>query len=161
MTQEELDALMAGDIDETNNEPETVELNSDEHLVTELHDVTKDSEVKATEIMDKLDMVLNEADAAEKCIKEDETEKALILINDIRNTIFDAMSIMQYQDIHRQKIERVMNTMRTISDIMNNTLSSIDGKSKSFAPSAKHIAGDDNETMDDDELQALIAQMGN
>ena len=71
------------------------------------------------------------------------------------------MSIMQYQDIHRQKIERVINTMRSISQLMSHTLDSV--SPQSFAPSAKHISGDDDtsDLVDDAELEALIAQMGN
>ena len=69
------------------------------------------------------------------------------------------MSTMQYQDIHRQKIERVINTMREISNMMNDVLEGI--PTSGYVPSAKHIAGDrDTEDLvDNEELEKLIAQM--
>jgi hypothetical protein len=67
------------------------------------------------------------------------------------------MSMMQYQDIHRQKIERVINTMVNISTMMNNTLQDV----VNIAPSAKHIDDEDGDSVSDDELAELIAKMGN
>jgi vacuolar-type H+-ATPase subunit I/STV1 len=163
MTQEELDALMAGDLDLDSIEEEKKEFEdkkdghehrnlNDSDLVAELGSVTSDSEKKASEVFDKLEEVLALID------KSDENEENYKDINnDIRNIIFETMSVMQYQDIHRQKIERVINTMRSISQLMNHSLGSV---SNTFAPSAKHIAGDENDdAMDSDELEALIKQM--
>jgi hypothetical protein len=162
MTQEELDVLMASDnLDEISQEEEPKKENEHHeyaNMAGQLNSVTVDSEKKATEIMTMLDQVLAELDANEICIKEKDEDKSLIIINDIRNMIFEIMSVMQYQDIHRQKIERVMNTMIDISQMMTTTLGSI-GIQK--APQAKHIDSDDGETIDDDELAKLIAQMGN
>ena len=170
MTQEEMDALMAG-----GNEviEETITNNSSGHkekeldggdMVQELGSVTADSEVKATEIFDKLDSILEMIDSVEASVKEDNKENTLTKLTDMRNTIFSTMDIMQYQDIHRQKIERVINTMRSIAKVMNQSLNGIDSSDNedtNFAPSAKHIAGDDDDDqVDDDELAALIASMG-
>lgn len=166
MTQEELDALMAGDLDldaieEEKKELKKIEDETDGHehkdlddtdLVAELGSVTSDSEKKASEVFDKLDQVLALVD------KSDENPETYKEVNaEIRNIIFETMSVMQYQDIHRQKIERVINTMRSISQIMNHSLGSVTG----FAPSAKHISGDKDtdDVMDNDELEALIKQM--
>ena len=170
MTQDELDALMAGDVDlETlGDDVKKMEEKEDKidghphkhfddsHIVAELGEVTADSEVKATEIFDKLDAVLIKLEEMEKL-----PEKSDEIITDIKNVIFETMSIMQYQDIHRQKIERVMNTMRSISQLMSHTLDSV--APQKFAPSAKHISGDSDtsDLVDDDELAALVAQMGN
>jgi len=170
MTQDELDALMAGDVDLDSLEHDVKEMEKkedkkdghdhkhydDNHLVSQLGEVTQESEVKATEIFDKLDGVLMKLEEIEK-----NPENAAALAADSKNVIFEIMSIMQYQDIHRQKIERVINTMRSISQLMSHTLDSV--SPKSFAPSAKHISGD-NDTSDlvgDSELEALIAEMGN
>jgi len=169
MTQDELDALMAGDVDLDSLE-EDVKKNEkiedkkdghphkhydDNHLVSQLGEVTQDSEVKATEIFDKLDLVLIKLEELEKS-PQDPAQ----IINDSKNIIFEIMSIMQYQDIHRQKIERVINTMRSISQLMSHTLGTV--SSQDFAPSAKHISGDEDtsDLVGDDELEALIAQMG-
>lgn len=167
MTQEELDALMAGDIDIDSIEEEKEILHKkedekdghehkhmdDTDLVAELGSVTSDSEKKASEVFDHLDQILTLLD------KADENPEAYKEVNtEIRNVVFETMSIMQYQDIHRQKIERVINTMRSISQIMNHSLNSVDN---SFAPSAKHISGDNDtdDLMDNEELEALISQM--
>ena len=40
------------------------------------------------------------------------------------DTVMNIMDIMQYQDIHRQKIERVINVMRALSTYMNHLFSS-------------------------------------
>lgn len=166
MTQDELDALMAGELDldsieEEKKEQKEIEDKKDGHahkdfddtdLVAELGSVTSDSEKKATEVFDRLDNVLTLLDKSDEDIAN-----AKDINNEIRNIIFETMSIMQYQDIHRQKIERVINTMRSISQLMNHSLNSV---SETYAPSAKHIAGDaDDDVMDDDELEALIKQM--
>ena len=161
MTQEELDILMNSDnLEEISIEESAPqnELKQDEAMVNQLSSVTIDSEKKATEIMTKLDQVLAEIDASEVCIKEKSEEKALIILDDVRNIVFDIMSVMQYQDIHRQKIERVMNTMMDISALMSNTL---DGVVPKVAPSAKHIDDNDGEAIDEDELAKLISQMAN
>jgi len=169
MTQDELDALMAGDIDleSLDEDVKKMEKKEDEkdghehkhyddnHLVSQLGEVTQESEMKATEIFDKLDIVLVKLEEMEK-----NADDAPTLIADSKNIIFEIMSIMQYQDIHRQKIERVINTMRSISQLMSHTLDSV--SPQNFAPSAKHIPGDKDTTdlVGDDELEALIAQMG-
>ncbi len=224
MTQEELDALMAGDLDdeiallEDNSEPkeETIsddvsenyklEANSkwppppptDDHkVVSQLDDVTKDSEKKATEIFDKLEIVNN-------CMMDIESDAQLILETLKKNIdIFDKLSsnfttietfqnslqqnreavakiesiishdqmgmdeimmimdVMQYQDIHRQKIERVVNVMRALSSYMNSLFHS-DVEDSSRVASANHIHGDNSEAlMDEDDIEALIANFGN
>jgi len=169
MTQDELDALMAGDVDLDSLDHDVKEMEkkediqdghehkhyNDNHLVSQLGEVTQESEMKATEIFDKLDTILVKLDEMDKA--EDKTKST----GEIRDIIFETMSIMQYQDIHRQKIERVINTMRSISQLMSHTLDSV--SPKAHAPSAKHISGDNDtsDLMDESELEALIAQMGN
>lgn len=166
MTQEELDALMASDnLDEISEEflQDEVEdcscVSKDANMAGQLSSVTVDSEKKATEIMTMLDQILAELDASGECIKEKNEDKALLILDDIRNMVFEIMSTMQYQDIHRQKIERVMNTMIDISQMMATTLDGI-GMVPKKAPEAKHIDADDGESVNDEELATLIAQMG-
>jgi hypothetical protein len=157
MTQLELDALMnAENLDEIIQEEPQKDLDEND-MVHQLSSVTVDSEKKATEIMAQLDQVLVELDAIGTCIDDNEGEKAKVIVEDIKNIIFDTMSMMQYQDIHRQKIERVINTMVSISTMMNNTLQDV----VNIAPSAKHIDDEDGDSVSDDELAELIAKMGN
>lgn len=150
MTQEELDALMAGDI---TAEVDTSTDDSHHHdMAEQLGSVTKESEVKATEIFDKLESILDITGNLKNSL-----ENLPDGLNSIETIVMDIMATMQYQDIHRQKIERVINNMRSISKLMNQTLHIVDDD---IAPSAKHIAGDStSDLMSDEELEALIASM--
>jgi hypothetical protein len=85
------------------------------------------------------------------------------VMNNLGNIGMNTMSIMdmmQYQDIHRQKIERVINIMRALSNYMNKLFEGkIDDEKR--VGSAKHIHGDENnDLVDDDEIEALIATFG-
>jgi len=74
--------------------------------------------------------------------------------------IFRVMDIMQYQDIHRQKIERVINIMRALIKYMNKLFEgSIEDEKR--VQSAKHIHGDEgNEVLSEEDIEALLDQFG-
>jgi hypothetical protein len=217
MTQEELDALMAGEIDDLDDvednvneetEPNENEENQDgegqevypppadekHKVVAQLDEVTKESEEKATQILDIMDNIsASMADAVDELndvLKFLEHEKELFTklsnnfphiktfkeelnrVNEMiekvgkaiesgeatQDEIMMAMDIMQYQDIHRQKIERVINIMRALIKYMNRLFEGkIDDKER--VKSANHIHGDENEEIvDEDDIEALIAQ---
>ena len=230
MTQEELDALMNGDVDidspnsseefsvseETatsegaiveNMKSTDYQLNHDtlwpppppneEHkVVHQLDDVTKDSEEKATEMMDKLESISNFfADSetllsdlnhvfdknidiftklAERFPNVESFNEALKINKDIKektkemgenlqsgqDEVMMAMDAMQYQDIHRQKIERVINVMRALSRYMSSLFEGkIDDKKR--VSSAVHIDGDSTaDVVSNDDIEALIASLG-
>ncbi len=111
------------------------------NIVSQLCEVMEESEKMSLEVMDHLDIVL---------LKLDELKESKNTNNDIdgiKNNIFMILEAMQSQDASRQKIERVINH--------------INPENGKFASSAKHLAGDDNnDVVDDDELAALIASMG-
>ena len=68
------------------------------------------------------------------------------------------MDIMQYQDIHRQKIERVINVMRALAKYMNTLFEGKIDDDKRVS-SATHIAGDThNELASTDDIEALLDQ---
>jgi 23S rRNA U2552 (ribose-2'-O)-methylase RlmE/FtsJ len=80
----------------------------------------------------------------------------------INMNVMTAMDTMQYQDIHRQKIERVINIMRALSNYMNKLFEGKVDDDKRVS-SAKHIHGDvtDNKDIaDEDDIEALIASFG-
>lgn len=81
-------------------------------------------------------------------------------LSNIGMNTLSAMDMMQYQDIHRQKIERVINIMRALSNYMNKLFEGkIDDEKR--VSSAKHIHGDENnDVADDDDIEALIAAFG-
>lgn len=70
--------------------------------------------------------------------------------------IFQAMELMQFNDINRQKIERVMAVIRKLSMYLNNLFED-DGTSNNVAV-AKHIHGDHSSDLAGDDLDKLIAE---
>jgi hypothetical protein len=219
MTQEELDALMAGgldDIDKTeevkNETPENEKIENEikdedesvmpppadekHKVVAQLDEVTKESEEKAVQILEKMDeisaTISNTNEKIQKIIEflneqkelfiklhnafphikkfEEELKKIdeiIEIANEIQkeneiaeNEIFTVMNIMQYQDIHRQKIERVINIMRALIKYMNRLF---EGKVEDDArvKSAKHLHGDENEEIvSDEDIEKLLAEFG-
>ncbi len=85
----------------------------------------------------------------------------LEILQNSGNSIMSVMDIMQYQDIHRQKIERVINVMRALSRYMNTLFEGkIDDDNR--VSSAQHIAGDEhNDIASSDDIEALLEQFGN
>lgn len=210
MTQEELDALMK--IGEELNEPEneTQEAQeskenelpswsppppSQEHkVVHQLDEVTRDSEEKAIEMMDRLEAIgkffshceVNLDGIKESIAKNVElftllnqkfphiqtfknaleqnanaikaSDDTLKLLQQGQDEVFVSMDAMQYQDIHRQKIERAVNVMRALNRYMNSLLEGKIDDNKRVS-SAVHIAGDDKEVMKDDDIEDLIASL--
>ena len=243
MTQEELDALMAGELDDMQDdasdalamdESEAVEDTSlvdsdapntekekatqqlmqeyrtsstvswppppptDDHkMVHQLDDVTKDSELKATQVFDKLETINNfmmsAEDNAKEVIKQIESNIALFetlvakfpkieqfqkalednqemkgRVEDIlmsaqmaEDEVMMTMDVMQYQDIHRQKIERVINVMRALSKYMNALFEGKKDDDKRVS-SAVHIHGDTSteDVVTSEDIEALIASLG-
>jgi chemotaxis regulatin CheY-phosphate phosphatase CheZ len=76
-------------------------------------------------------------------------------LNDINNQIFNAMDLMQFHDINRQKIERVMAVIKKLSTYLNGLFE--DDSDKPEIQIARHISGDSNDTVDADDLEDLIA----
>ncbi len=244
MTQEELDALMNGDmgeLDDTSDDnldaeetvedsvededieevvqEDDVEVSSSSHvpdgysektadawpmpatdenkMVHQLDDVTKESEEKATEIFDIIEVISGDLMDREGSVNNiadiinsnielfntlhskfpdveafkvqlDKNQVALGEVNDVLETlqnsgdsIMNVMDIMQYQDIHRQKIERVINVMRALSRYMNTLFEGkVDDEKR--VSSAQHIIGDThNDVASTDDIEALLEQFGN
>jgi len=164
-------------------------------VVAQLDEVTKESEEKASQILDIMDEIYENVSKNIDSLKEIEEflenhkklceklhnkfphiktfEKELNEINKIyekikniiqtneetQDKIYMAMDIMQYQDIHRQKIERVINIMRALIKYMNKLFEgSIEDEQR--VKSAKHIHGDESETLSDEDIEALLDQFG-
>ena len=164
-------------------------------VVTQLDDVTKDSEVKAGEIFDKLEDISafvgdtedlsntltqtlsNNIQMFEKLcdkfpnvesfktgLKENQdalsqTEEITKKSQGSSDEVMMIMDIMQYQDIHRQKIERVINVMRALSKYMSALFDSNMDDDKR-ASTAQHISGDSYDAVSEDEIEALLESLG-
>lgn len=233
MTQEELDALMAGgldDMDEVSQEESSQaqeesqesfdledesEVKSQEYrvssdiswppppptkdhkMVHQLDDVTRDSEIKATEVFDKLEsinetMISVEEDSGnimktidnnielfhlliekfpgvekfqkaleENTLAKERLESVQASAQMAEDEVMMTMDIMQYQDIHRQKIERVINVMRALSQYMNSLFEGRIDDSKRVS-SAVHIQGDETtqDVVTNEDIEALIDSLG-
>ena len=165
-------------------------------VVAQLDEVTKESEEKATQILDIMDEISSNVDKNVASLKEvlefldshkkiceklhekfphiktfekelNSISEAIEKIQEIidRNEytsekIFTAMDIMQYQDIHRQKIERVINIMRALIKYMNKLFEgSVEDEKR--VQSARHIHGDESsEVLSDEDIEALLDQFG-
>ncbi len=227
MTQEELDALMNGDLDidtlniediddevieepapEITEEPDDTYKASatnsapppatdDNKMVHQLDDVTKESEEKATEIFDIIEVISNEMMQSEEHARSvitifrsnielftaltqkfpdvmkfneqleknqsalSDSEAMLDVLQNSGDSIMSVMDIMQYQDIHRQKIERVINVMRALSTYMN---ALFEGKvdDEKRVSSATHLPGDESteEIVSSDDIEELLKSFG-
>lgn len=79
---------------------------------------------------------------------------------DTTDCILQAMDIMQYQDIYRQKIERVVNVTRALSRYLSSIFDT-DIEDDKRVSSATHIEGDTtSDAINDDEIEKLISSLG-
>ena len=112
-----------------------------EDLLSQLCEVIKESEINAQLIYDN-------AESIEEIINN--LELPLHKKDKVINKISNIFGLLQHQDLHRQKIERVVNLVCEKNDI--------DKSQYNLAPSANNIDSCDD-TLSDDELEALIKQM--
>ena len=78
-------------------------------------------------------------------------------LNSGNTEIFQAMELMQYHDINRQKIERVMSVIRKLSSYLNNLFE--DEGNRQEVNVANHIHGDKtDDLLGDEDLESLIAE---
>jgi chemotaxis regulatin CheY-phosphate phosphatase CheZ len=91
----------------------------------------------------------------------DDLKDVLEMLQNGGDTIMNIMDIMQYQDIHRQKIERVINVMRALSTYMNHLFAGKIDDAKRVT-SAVHIHGDTTteDVVSSDDIEALLASFG-
>lgn len=114
-----------------------------EKLITQLCEVIKESEVNATDIFEKLENIMGLVDTpnVENDIKDS-----------INTMIMDAMNLIQSQDLHRQKIQRVVNFVCEEHGF--------DPAEYNYAGTAKCIESNDiDDAISPEELEALIKEM--
>jgi len=170
---------------------------TEEHkMVHQLDDVTKESEEKASEIFDIIEVIstdmMDKEENLNKIVKVlnsnielfttlrakfpdvdafatqleknttalDEANQTIETLQNSGDSIMNVMDIMQYQDIHRQKIERVINVMRSLANYMNSLFEGRIDDDKRVS-SAQHLPGDDTDDLaSTDDIEALLAQFG-
>jgi DNA repair exonuclease SbcCD ATPase subunit len=217
MTQEELDALLNSDnglenidlneedISQESENSENEESESeaiipppaddDNKVVAQLDEVTKESEEKATQVLEIITSISDDIEKFKRTFEDilsflekqktlfeklhekfpdiktfekelneinskiEEIQNMLESAEDAEMRVFSALEIMQYQDIHRQKIERVINIMRALIKYMNKLF---EGKvsDEERVQSATYIPGDNKEVVSDEDIEELLKQFG-
>jgi hypothetical protein len=100
----------------------------------------------------KIDLFKQNLEQAKEAItKIDDIDS---FINEENTKVFEAMELMQFHDINRQKIERVMTVIKKLTTYLNQLFE--DDSNKPEVQIAKHISGDDNETVSEEDLDKLI-----
>lgn len=113
-----------------------------EELIKELCDVIKESEVNAALIYENLENIQSTVGDTKLAMK---TKKV------VNEKVSECLGLLQHQDLHRQKIERVVNYVCEHNNI--------DKSQYNIADSAKYLAGDSEDALSEAELEELIAQM--
>jgi archaellum component FlaC len=98
-------------------------------VVAEISAVTAVTERETNKVMDKLDMISQSLDNQKNIITammghesaqapaiQEAIHQIMSAASDIQNKIYDAMDLMQFQDITRQKLERIILHLRQIHD---------------------------------------------
>jgi hypothetical protein len=99
------------------------------HVISELDAVTTVTERETNKVMDQLDLISNLVSKQQNLITEvmrhpgaqDASVQAAIVQvmsagKDIQDKVYEAMDLMQFQDITRQKLERIVYHLRQIHD---------------------------------------------
>jgi chemotaxis regulatin CheY-phosphate phosphatase CheZ len=152
-----------------------MEVSDDEKVINQLDEVTQDSEQKAKEVLEQLEALSKNLTTIQKKSKNLETKlsksnlddksnyiKLIKEIENISNSASDeALSIvtnMQYQDLHRQKIERVINTIRALTRYINNLFES-NISDQDRVSSASYIKGDKDkrDVVSNEEIEQLLS----
>jgi hypothetical protein len=99
------------------------------HVISELDAVTAVTERETTKVMDQLDLisglvatqqalitgVMRHPGAQDPGVQE-AINQVMAAGKDIQNKVYEAMDLMQFQDITRQKLERIVHHLRQIHD---------------------------------------------
>ena len=98
-------------------------------LITEIGSVTSVTERETNKVMDKLDEISQLLDRQKDLVTgmmgreeaqnpniQSSIQQIMTASSDIQSKIYEAMDLMQFQDITRQKLERIIHHLRQIHD---------------------------------------------
>ncbi len=99
------------------------------HVISELDAVTAVTERETNKVMDQLDLIstlvgqqqslitgLMAHPSAQDASVQDAVRQIMAAGKDIQDKVYEAMDLMQFQDITRQKLERIVHHLRQIHD---------------------------------------------
>jgi chemotaxis regulatin CheY-phosphate phosphatase CheZ len=120
-----------------------LETNFELTIIKELNSSKVSAEEHSAGVINNLDNIISLLDNGETS-------------NRIKELLFNIIDEMQYQDLNRQKIERVMNLLIEKHNICKEILVKENIK---LSPSAHHIDHEDGECLSDEELEKMIAEV--
>jgi hypothetical protein len=130
MDQSEIDALLkAAEAQPAGARPKKAEPAQEGQVISELDAVTNVTERETNKVMDQLDLinqlvgrqqalvteVMKQPGAQDKAVQE-AIRQIMASGKEIQDKVFEAMDLMQFQDITRQKLERIVFHLRQIHD---------------------------------------------
>ena len=136
------------------------------HVISELDTVTAVTERESNKVMDQLDQIGRlvarqqqlvtdimshdgaQSEGAQKAIHE-----VMSASKEIQDKVFEAMDLMQFQDITRQKLERIVYHLRQIHDYIVDLLGT-GLKSDAERPSISHTIAQTGTTPDENKAHA-------
>jgi chemotaxis regulatin CheY-phosphate phosphatase CheZ len=136
------------------------------HVISELDTVTAVTERESNKIMDQLDQIGSLVSRQQQLITEimghdgaqtPGVQKAIHEVmsasKEIQDKVFEAMDLMQFQDITRQKLERIVHHLRQIHDYIVELLGT-GLKSDLERPSISHTIAQTGTTPDENKSHA-------
>lgn len=136
------------------------------HVIAELDTVTAVTERESNKVMDQLDMISQLVSRQQKLITDmmrhegaqspgvqQAIHEVMSAGKEIQDKVFEAMDLMQFQDITRQKLERIVHHLRQIHDYIVDLLGT-GLKSDTERPSISHTIAQTGTTPDENKAHA-------
>jgi len=136
------------------------------HVISELDTVTSVTERESNKVMDQLDQISRLVSRQQQLITDmmrhegaqsQGVQKAIHEVmsasKEIQDKVFEAMDLMQFQDITRQKLERIVHHLRQIHDYIVDLLGT-GLKSDTERPSISHTIAQTGTTPDENKAHA-------
>ncbi|HEX9081144.1 MAG TPA: hypothetical protein VF768_02635 [Holophagaceae bacterium] len=136
------------------------------HVIAELDTVTAVTERESNKVMDQLDMISQLVARQQKLITDmmrhegaqapgvqQAIHEVMSAGKEIQDKVFEAMDLMQFQDITRQKLERIVHHLRQIHDYIVDLLGA-GLKSDTERASISHTIAQTSTTPDENKAHA-------
>lgn len=136
------------------------------HVISELDTVTAVTERESNKVMDQLDHISRLVSRQQQLVTEimshdgaqapgvqQAIHEVMSAGKEIQDKVFEAMDLMQFQDITRQKLERIVHHLRQIHDYIVDLLGT-GLKSEAQRPSISHTIAQTGTTPDENKAHA-------
>ena len=136
------------------------------HVISELDTVTSVTERESNKVMDQLDQISRLVSRQQQLITEmmrhegaqslgvqGAIQEVATASKEIQDKVFEVMDLMQFQDITRQKLERIVHHLRQIHDYIAELLGT-GLKNDAERPSISHTIAQTGTTPDENKAHA-------